>query len=407
MSFQRFAGRLALVVSVLLLALPAMAQELYSVRGVEVEATASDASQARQAAIAMGQGRALERLWARLIPREMLQRAPALSSQQIESLIEDFSVSNEHIGESSYSAVLNVRFRPAEVRRLLRESNVPYAEQQASPLLLLPVYADSNGMRLWNSPNPWRDAWQRRDESGLVPILLPLGDLNDLSTIDAERVAALDRAALDQIASAYGADGVLVTIARLGGDPQDDTAALSIELRRFGGSYEGAMNMVSVSQQAGEPIQRFYDRAVEQVDNRIQEEWKRDNLLRFDRQQEMLVRVPLQSLPDWVQIQRRLNSTASVTGYEVRHLSREQAILALSFVGEEAALGGALMRSGLALRELQEVPPGWPSHELTASFTPSASPEGAQPRVALPLSLQPLEQPMQGSQQPAQPPRLQ
>ena len=116
MSFQRFVGRLALAISALLLVLPASAQDLYSVRGVEVEASASDASQARQAAIAMGQSRALQRLWGRLIPDEMMQRAPSLSSQQIENLIEDFGVSSERSGDQNYSAVLNVRFRPGEVR---------------------------------------------------------------------------------------------------------------------------------------------------------------------------------------------------------------------------------------------------------------------------------------------------
>ena len=409
MSFQRFAGCLALVISVLIWAPPVMAQDLYSVRGVEVEASASDASQARQAAIAMGQARALQQLWGRLIPQEMLARAPSLSSQQIENLIEDFGVSRERSGDQSYSAVLDIRFRPAEVRRLLREANVPYAEQRAPSLLLLPVYADSSGQRLWDNPNPWRDAWQRRDDSGLVPIMLPLGDLSDISTIDAEQAAALDREGLAQITSTYDADGVLVAVARQSGDPQSDTAGLAVELRRFGGDYEGAMNMVSLRQQEGEPLRRFYDRAVAEVDARIQEEWKRDNTLRFDRQQDVLVRVPLQTLQDWVQIQRRLNSTASVTGYEVRHLTREQAVLALSFVGDEDALGSALARSGLALRALEEAPTGWPSWELQAAFAPPSSYEAQDgpPRVAQPLSLQPGQQPLQEERQPAQSPLLQ
>ena len=374
MSFHRFLGRLVLAISALFLALPSAAQDLYSVRGVEVEATASDASQARQAGIAMGQSRALQRLWARLIPDEMMNRAPSLSSQQIENLIEDFGVSNERSGDQTYRAELNVRFRPGEVRRLLREANIPYAEQQGPPVLLLPVYEDSSGPRLWSGSNPWHDAWKRRDETGLVPILVPMGDLSDVAAIDAERAVAQDRSALEQFASAYDADSVLLTIARLSGDPQDDTAGLSIELRRYGGDFEGAMNMVSVRQQADEPLQRFYDRAVQQVDNRIQETWKSANVLRFDQQQEILVRVPLRSLQDWVQIQRQLTNTARVTGHEIRHLSREEGIVALAFVGDEASLRSALGQSNLALERLEEAPAGWPEWELTSRFMPTTPP---------------------------------
>ena len=371
MSIQRFIGRLVLAISALFLALPAGAQDLYSVRGVEVEATASDASQARQAAIAMGQSRALQRLWGRLIPAEMMQRAPSLSSQQIENLIEDFGVSNERSGSQSYSAALNVRFRPAEVRRLLREANIPYAEQQAPPVLLLPVYEDSRGPRLWRGANPWYDAWKRRDESGLVPIIVPMGDLRDVSAIDAERAVAMDRAALDEIASAYDADSLLLTIARLGGDPRDDTAGLSVELRRFGGDFEGAMNMVSVRQQAGEPIERFYDRAVEEVDRRLQEEWKQANVLRYDQQQEFLVRVPLRSLQEWVGVQRSLNNISRVTGHDILSLSRNEAIVGLGFVGDEASLRDALAQGGLMLEPLEEAPAGWPAWEMRARFVPS------------------------------------
>lgn len=364
MSFPRFAGRLALLLSALFLALPAAAQDLYTVRGVAVEATASDASQAREAALAMGQSRALRRLWERLIPSDRMGQAPSLSSERILDLIEDFGVSNERSGDERYSAEMSVRFKPGEVRRILREANVPYAEQRGPRLVIVPLFADSRGTRLWEDPNPWRDAWERRTDAGLVPIEVPLGDLNDIAAIDAARAESLDRDALDALAATYDAEEILVSIARLSGNPADGDAGLSIELRRIGSQRDGGLEMSSVRQQDGEPTDRFYDRAVKAVDAEIQEEWKRENVLRFDRQEDLLVRVPIRGLQDWVEVRRRLQESSRVTGHEIRHLSRGEGIVSLAFVGDETELVRALAARSLRLERLPDPRPGWPGWEL-------------------------------------------
>lgn len=365
MSLQRLAGGLFLVFAALAGGAAAWAEELYTVRDVQVEVTAADAAQAREAAIALGQSRALQRLWARLVPAEALQRAPSLSAERIAGLIEDFRVADERSGEDSYAGRLTVSFRPAEVRRVLRDADVPYAEQRGRPLLLLPLYADESGTRLWGDPNPWRRAWRQYGEVGLVPVIVPLGDLGDIGAIDAERAEALDRNALDAIAAVHGTEEVLVTIARLSGDPAAGEAGLSIELRRIGPGRDGGMEMESLRQREGEPAERFYERAVAAVDGRIQGEWKRDNQLRFDSRERLLVRVPLRGLEDWVQVRRRLDDTASVIGLEILHLSRERAILGLSYVGEESQLARSLAQQSLALRAEPSDSPGLPTWRLT------------------------------------------
>lgn len=374
MSFQRLAGGLLLLFAALASGGVAWAEELYTVRGVEVEVTAADAAQAREAAIALGQSRALQRLWARLIPAEALGRAPSLSAERIGGLIEDFRVAEERSGEDSYAGRLTVSFRPAEVRRVLRDADVPYAEQRGQPLLLLPLYADEAGTRLWDDPNPWRRAWQRRSEVGLVPVILPLGDLSDIGAIDARRAEALDRDALDAITAVHGTEEVLVTIARASGDPTQGEAGLSIELRRIGPGRDGGMEMESLRQREGEPAERFYARAVEAVDGRVQEEWKRANLLRFDSRERLTVQAPLRGLEDWVQLRRRLEAIAAVVDLDILDLGRSRAIVALAYVGDEAQLARSLRQQGLVLEAEAEPVPGMPTWRLTLGIDPRGLP---------------------------------
>lgn len=374
MSLQRLLGGLLLLLAAQAAGGAAQADELYTVGNVEVEVTAADAAQAREAAIALGQSRALQRLWARLIPSEQLDRAPSLSAERISELIEDFRVAEERSGEDSYAGRLTVSFRPAEVRRILRDADVPYAEQRGRPLLLLPLFADDAGTRLWDDPNPWRRAWHRHAEIGLVPVIVPLGDLGDIGAIDARRAEALDRGALDAIAAVHDAAEVLVTIARLTGDPEGGEAGLSIELRRIGPGRDGGMEMESLRQREGEPAERFYRRAVESVNARIQEEWKGENQLRFDSRDQLLVRVPLRGLEDWVQVRRRLDATPSILEVEILHLSRQRAVLGLAYVGEESQLGRRLAQHGLGLENEPSETLGMPSRRLTLGVDPRALP---------------------------------
>jgi len=378
MSLQRHLGGLFLLLAALAAGGAAQAEELYTVSNVEVEVTAADAAQAREAAIALGQSRALQRLWARLIPAERLDRAPSLSAERISELIEDFRVAEERSGEDSYAGRLTVSFRPAEVRRILRDADVPYAEQRGRPLLLLPLFADEAGTRLWDDPNPWRRAWQQYREVGLVPVIVPLGDLGDIGAIDARRAEALDRDALDAIAAVHDAAEVLVTIARLTGDPASGEAGLSIELRRLGPGRDGGMEMESLRQREGEPAERFYRRAVENVNARIQEEWKSENQLRFDSRDQLLVRVPLRGLEDWVEVRRRLDATASIVEVDILHLSLRRAVLGLAYVGEESQLGRRLAQHGLGLQNEPSDTLGMPSRSLRLGIDPRTPPAPGQ-----------------------------
>ena len=109
-------------------------------------------------------------------------------------------------------------FSSDEVRRLLRVSGVPYAETVSKPVLIVAVQRDAGGVLLWEDENRWRQAWEERaPHAGLVPFLLPLGDVIDLATIDAERALAGDAKALAALAALYGTSEVVVAVAGVGG----------------------------------------------------------------------------------------------------------------------------------------------------------------------------------------------
>ena len=226
MWIRRFSGVLLLALLVaglgsgLALAQARVDFNVFTVRGIEVDVTAKTAAAAREAALAEGHVMAMQKLLARLLPREELTRVTPLKAEQVVGFVKDFEVAAERTSDVRYLASLTFRFKPDAVRGLLRNDGLVHAETRSKPVLVLPVFGAVGKARLWEETNPWWKVWaQRQPEDWLVPLIVPLGDLGDISAIDADQALEGDMERLSAIAARYGAQDVLITQAVLLGDP--------------------------------------------------------------------------------------------------------------------------------------------------------------------------------------------
>ena len=332
---------------------PAKAKEhIYTIRGVAVDATARTASLARRQALADGHSQAFNRLMARFVPRDRLAEVPPQSPGAIAALVGNFEVEEEKSSSVRYLARLTFRFNRRAVRAVLRTAGLPFAESGSRPLLVLPVFRSAGLNLLWDKPNPWLAAWSAMPLSeGLVPLVVPSGDLVDVAAISAEQ--ALEGAAprLSEIAGRYKAAGVMVAVATLGRDPSDDSPVLQVALIRHGA---GEPAPAEIKNFRGAPETSTADMmaaAARATEEGIQEEWKRENLLRFDRQNELTVIVPLRKLTDWVRTERALRRVSVVQSSTLVSLSRRRATVRLRYLGEQSRLKLALARRDLHLEE--------------------------------------------------------
>jgi hypothetical protein len=391
MWFRRFNGAPMVVFAALALAIcaagGAAAQsggDVFTVRDVAVDETAATAAEARQEALAVGQRRAFRRLMDRLVPEDQQPLVPTVDVNTLQYYVLDFSVNNERSSAVRYLADLTFRFNPDEVRKLLRQNGVAFSETRGKPVVVLPVYSDTvTEPTLWLEANPWRDVWaQRPGDDGLVPMTVPLGDVGDIATIDAGGVLSGDAEALRTIAANYGAEDVLVTSATLSGNPDSGSAVLEVVTRRYQDGTATVTQRDKLVQVTGEPLDGFLMRAAERVDNSVQEYWKQQYLLQFGNQRWILVFVPLGGLDDWLTVRRRLKGVAAIQQTNLSTLSRREAQLEISFVGDEQRLTRALAQRDLSL--VLRVDSNW---ELTLSDRPRpepAVPQGAVPGAAIP-----------------------
>jgi hypothetical protein len=344
---RRWFAALALVLGA---GVAASAADIYSMSGIKVDATAANAQAAQDQALVEGQQRALRLLLERLTSDVDHARLPAPSPAEVEALVASFEVADEKRSIARYLATLTINFRADAVRDLLARAGIGFVESASEAVLVLPVYQEAQGLsRLWGDPNPWREAWTRIDpSSGLVPILVPYGELADVEAIDVDAALAGDPGRIGAISARYDAAGALVAIARA--VPEPGIVAVDLEIRRFG-SASGPIMVERISGEAGETFDRMLERAARTAVSRLDAEWKTANLVSNQQPGQIEVETAIAGLENWLTIRRRLENTPRVRALQVIELRRQSARLSLDYVGDIESLRALLGQRGLLLED--------------------------------------------------------
>ena len=323
---------------------------------VPVDATAATAAASRDAARADGQRRAFRQLVERLAAPGDAARL-RIDDAPLTNMVQDIEVANERSSAVRYLAEYTYRFRPDAVRRLLRQANVAFAETPSKPVVVIPVLRRGSGAVLWDEPNPWRHAWAARKPGGLVPVIVPDGDLGDVGAIDAEQAVAATPAALDAIAAKYGGGDILLAIATAPGDGGAAAAAMQ-QVDLGGGRYAAGGKLIvpvtgSVRANPGENEADFLARAVAAAMRPVEEAWKKETLIRSGDQGTIAVSVPVAGIDDWVAVRDRLSGLPAIRQAELLSLTRQEARLELHYLGDPSQLRLALAQRDLVLTEGQ------------------------------------------------------
>ena len=332
-----------------LVAAPAAAQDLFLVTDVIVDESANDEVTAKYNGIASAQQDALRVVMRRLVMPYDVGRIQDVDQNALALMVSDYDVADEKFGGGRYLATLSVRFIPEEVGLALRDMGIPYAMTQSLPMVVLPILDTGSARRLWDDPNPWRAAWTNANTtSGLFNLVVPLGDLADISTIDSNRALARNQVSHDTIARKYQAVGTMVAHLRLGlSVGRAPTAAVTLSF--LGGAYDGKEMNYSYEGSPGIAQPVFMGQVVYEIFGELQAIWKKDNLLDFNREERLSVLVPIAGMADWLTIRERLAGMARIQNVSVSRLARGEAEIDLVFVGSTDQLRAALAQQGLEL----------------------------------------------------------
>lgn len=391
---------LFLAAAMAMLAGQAWAQAGYTVEGVEVQATASDATTARMKAMEQGETEAFRRLLQRLLPSEAEaeSRANAAAGHQISRMVRGYDVRNERLTATSYAARLDVNFDPAQVNAFLRgpqgqsgagtpAHTLPGGQPSAQPatqpqparsvgqhmsnLLVLPIWwQDGRSPLLWEGGNRWREAWNAAERSDTQFIRLPIGDQSDQMMIDGKQAVQAGFSAFSPIAERYQSSTVIVAQARQ--TVSSGVNALAVTLRTLGRDGQTGEQPLVYEQRSAEEADELMARAAQDIIQRVmytaqqQAAMQQAQAAAAQRQQEaeaardqqgyaprsrLTVLSRVQQLNDWVVLRRRLLSLPMVEQVDMAAISNQQVDLIVHYRGSHQQLEAAMLQQGLVVQK--------------------------------------------------------
>lgn len=277
--------------------------KMFSAMNIKIDATAENAAKARDQAILEGHKHALMTVIERITPDYVAEQLPSLIPDDITGMVLDYSLSNEKTSPTRYMADLEVRFYPELVREKLKQLNLPFVKMPGSPVVLLPVYRSSSSANpiLWDDGNPWLRAWiNRKTESFMVPISVPMGDLSDVQTLNMGQVLAGDVNAGMELAKRYNADGILIAeLTRKGSN-------FSVSVKGMDTDTASEISSFDVKVEAKQNSTKTFEAAVKRVIEKLEKNWKKEKMVQFNETTSLIAMLPVKSLKEWKVIQARL-----------------------------------------------------------------------------------------------------
>ncbi len=348
------------------MAVAAPSDNIFTVGNYPVEARAKDAVAAKDKALADGQKAALRSLVKRLVPVTAYGRLRKLNLAAASSMVDGVQVRSERNSTTEYIANLDFSFQPQAVRDLLQREGLPFVEQQAAKIILVPVWRGMpeaaglppafNDVR---GAQGWTDAWKALDlDHTLTPAKLEMLKA-DVHADTTKALAAGDVSMIRTLAAAYaGADKIIAAIAT----PDPATKRLTVTL--IGHDAAGTIAWKRAYRvDATDPVYALELAAVVSL-GVIEGRWKaisarssgasgnRDGGLSASSGLGDAVELTIEfrGMPEWQDLSRRLAATQGVEDVDVAGLSARGARVSLRYPGGPQKLADVLAKQGLTMR---------------------------------------------------------
>lgn len=331
--------------------------DVFTVGNYPVDAEAVNAVAAKKKAMADGQQAAFHSLLKRLVPVTDYDRLKRLSALKSSGFLEGVAVRSERNSSTRYIASLDFSFRADSVRTVLQQEGIPFVEDQARDIIIVPVVRNADGsIDTGPAARAWTQVWKDLDlEHALTPFALqPVkAEINADTLKSAVEVRGAERV----LAGAYGSPYVLLAIAepdvaakRLNVTLSGIDAVGGFNLRRGYRVYDGdtayAMELAAVVG-LGVLEGRWKAKKIPPVAGSAYAPAYSSSSTGGGTQ--VAMRAQYDSLMEWSEMRRRLLDLPGVEDMRIEAESARGADLTLRFPGGASELATALYGSGLAL----------------------------------------------------------
>lgn len=356
----------------------AQADALFTVQDVKVDVTSENAAKAREEAFGKAQMKAFEVLVERLASEGEAANVTPPDYATVSSLVRDFEITNEQLSPVRYIGTYTFRFKKDAVRKYVGGQGVAYSDVSSKPVLVLPFYQYGANTILWDDRNSWLKAWQnKRTNSGLVPVITPIGDVQDVSDIGDNEAMTFNADDLENMVVRYGVGEAIIMVAVPEWSGSNDTGRdpdqLIVNLYRTDRGRPDFARRITVVPSDAVSEQTIFDAAVVQSRKVLQEAWKRQTVASAENATVLRAVVRFASQQEWLQTRKALNRVQGVDAVSVKSISPRSAVVELAFQGTTRRLQLSLAQADLDLQAPQQPDYnyGYAEFDTTQSLQPT------------------------------------
>lgn len=308
---------------------------LYRVANVPVAAERSSALEAKEAALAEGQVVAFKRLIARLSPQSAGQ-LPQMTEETVLPYVLGVSIENEKTTATKYMGSIAVEFNPSAVKEFLNTEQVAYLKTQAPSLLVIPEYVINGQTQTLESSNPLYQALkEKKDFAPFYQAVVPNGTDDELNLIRGSIGGAT------ALLPEYKKDRVMILRLVYEGD----------DMWQIGSSFSPSSGMQSQVVQKrfrfGSGDQKMAaGQMADAVFKEMEDRWRADRTSSFSDKQTLYLRMPVNSLPEWLRLEQEMKTWSFFDEIALKGLYLPQVLVEATYKGDEDIIASRLREVG-------------------------------------------------------------
>ncbi len=320
----------------------------YAVQGVEMDETDISAAAAKEKALVDVQIKALADLGETLGGSDVAASFAKLDAKQVLPLLKSLSIEQEIISPGRYQGKFTVRFLPDKLKPLLENLGVKLPGEQGPSMLVIPVWTVDGKTVVWDD-NPWRKAWLDLNAAqAQIPLIIPLGDQEDASTLSPQEAAENNAVKLEAIRRRYDVKTILVAFA-------EPVAGGGVHAKMIGTSPLGKMTFDKIYTADTGTLNDSASLGAQRIHQVMIEKFKSDMAKIIAAKNaaagplSIAVAIPFNGPSEWNGLRARILSTPGVLGVDVTSLDAQGAAAQVKYSGSVDDVANSLQATGLRL----------------------------------------------------------
>jgi hypothetical protein len=322
----------------------------FAVNGLQLDTTAVDGTLARKKALSQATADAFA-----IIKRRLLLPTQPAADQLDELAFADFidfiHIDSETALAQRYIAEIDICFDPIRLRDQFIKSGLLWSELFSSPVLLLPVWQDPSGIRVWTRNVAWLDVWRQMDaqDDQLLRFTILTPDLALERRLPPERIRNYDSSILALSAAAAGAQQIAVLYAGLEYTGDVPKLIMKADLFDVDGKFLSEISAVETDMNGRTNMPEAFSYFREDFITTLSGIWQQKNLYTLEDRADIHVELPVSNLQSWYRLRTLLSELPIVQSLSVVKLTSSSGLLKLSLSGSVEALQMAVRSIGYRL----------------------------------------------------------